>query len=275
MKKLLVLLLVLVAGKTFCQGFEGTIQWKLKSEITDPKLKAQMEEGQKKMNDPATQAQMKQMQEKMNDPQFKAMLESNPQMKAQIEKAIAAMQSGGVNSMFPTGMVLKIKNENVLSKMEGGVMGFETLYLKDKNQAYTLDRDNKTYSLMKGAEPGSTKPGDGEVKVTKTAETAKILSYTCTKYVVETTSHGQTVTQYIWATTDIKDIDLKAMSKQQSNKEYKLYFDKIDGVPLKVEMNMKEAKMTMEVTALKKESLPASTFAIPADFKEVPSMFGK
>lgn len=273
MKNLIILFLVLAAGNTFCQGFEGTIQWKIKAEITDPQRKAQLEEAQKKMNDPATQAQMKQMQEKMNDPQFKTMLENNPQLKAQLEKAVTAMQSGNVNSLFPTSMVIKVKNENTLNKMEGGVMGFEILYIKDKNQAYTLDRENKTYSPMKNAESAGTTPGDGEVKVTKTAETAKILGYTCTKYIVEITSNGQTVTQNIWATTEIKDLDLKSMSKQQASKEYKLYFDKIDGVPLKVELGTKDAKMTMEVTSLKKETLPASTFAIPADYKEVASMF--
>ena len=56
----------------------GIIKWSVKTEITDPKMKAQMEEAQKKMSDPATQAQMKQMQEKMNDPQMKAMMDANP-----------------------------------------------------------------------------------------------------------------------------------------------------------------------------------------------------
>jgi hypothetical protein len=274
MKKLVILFVFLLAGRAYSQGFEGTIHWTMKVEFTDPQRKAQIEEAQKKMNDPATQAQMKQMQEKMNDPQFKAMMESNPQMKAQIEKAIAAMSSGGVNSMFPTGFIIQTKSGSMLSKMEGGVIGIETLYQKDKDKTYTLDRDNKTYSTLKVSDKPETAAGTGEVKVTKTTETAKILSYTCTKYIVERKTQNDTYTQFIWATTEIKDIDLSGLSKQKMGKDYQLYLDKIDGVPLRVEMKTKEANMTMEVNQLKKESIPASTFAVPADFKEVPSMFG-
>jgi hypothetical protein len=275
MKKLAILFIFLFASRAYSQGFEGTIHWTMKMEITDPQRKAQIEEAQKKMSDPATQAQMKQMQEKMNDPQFKAMLESNPQMKAQIEKAITAMSSGNVNSMFPTGLIIQVKNNDLLSKMEGGMFGLETLYLKDKNQTYTLDRDNKTYSVMKTTDKPESAAGAGnEAKVTKTSETAKIMNYTCTKYIVEHKIHNETYTQFIWATKEIKDIDLKALGKQRMGKDYQLYVDKIDGVPLRVEMKTKEAAMSMEVNQLKKESVPASTFAIPADFKEVPSMFG-
>ena len=53
------------------------------------------------MNDPATQAQMKEMQEKMNDPEFKAMMESNPQLKAQMEAAMKMMQGGRRKFMTP------------------------------------------------------------------------------------------------------------------------------------------------------------------------------
>ena len=61
--------------REFCgwqaQDFEGTIKWSMKMNITDPKMKAQMEEAERKMKDPATQAQMKQAMEKMNDPRSK------------------------------------------------------------------------------------------------------------------------------------------------------------------------------------------------------------
>jgi hypothetical protein len=163
----------------------------------------------------------------------------------------------------------------MLSKMEGGVIGIETLFQKDKNQTYTLDRDNKTYSVLKVTDKPENAAGSGDVKVTKTSETTKIMNYTCTKYIVERKTQSETYTQFIWATTEIKDLDLSALSKQRMGKDYQIYLDKIDGVPLRVEMKTKEAAMTMEVNQLKKESVPASTFAIPADFKEVPSMFGK
>src|SRR5688572_21028689 len=120
MKKILILFILLTASKTFAQSFEGTIKWTIKIDITDPKRKAEMEEAQKKLKDPANQEKMKELEARMNDPQMKAMMENNPQMKAQMEKAMAAIKSGDMNSMFPTGMIVRIKGNDVLSKMEGG-----------------------------------------------------------------------------------------------------------------------------------------------------------
>ncbi len=54
MKKVLILLFVVPAFLLKAHNFEGVITWKITSEITDPKMKAQMEEAQKKMKDPAT-----------------------------------------------------------------------------------------------------------------------------------------------------------------------------------------------------------------------------
>jgi len=55
MKKLLTVVLALAISSAWAQTFEGTIKWSMKMEITDPVLKAKMEEGQKKMNDTAQQ----------------------------------------------------------------------------------------------------------------------------------------------------------------------------------------------------------------------------
>ncbi|HEY3402193.1 MAG TPA: DUF4412 domain-containing protein [Ohtaekwangia sp.] len=270
MKKLLftVVLLALVLGSQ-AQSFEGIIKWSMAMEITDPATKAKMEEAQKKMSDPATQAQMKEMQAKMNDPQFKAMMDSNPQLKAQMEMAMKAMQSGDLNSLIPKGFTLEVKNGNTLSKAEGGMMDkMEVLYLKDKKLSYRLDRPNKTYSPLPVSNDQSHTPQD--IKVTKTSETTKILNYTCSKYVIESTFNGKPTTQILWTTTEIKDLDLKSLSQQRVGNQQAIFYDKVDGVPLRIEMIMKEGKMHMEVTSIKKQALSAAEFAIPPDFKEVP-----
>jgi hypothetical protein len=269
MKNLILPVLVLLTFQVIAQSFEGKIRWSMKMEITDPKRKAQMEEAQKKMNDPANQAKMKEMQAKMNDPQFKAMMENNPQMKAQMEQAMKAMQSG---SMMPTGIDVRIKGLNTLTKMEGGMMAGELLYLHDKDQSYMLDRQNKTYSPMPHAGDKMAN-ATSDVKVTKTGETAKILGYNCTKYVVEAMANGKPMTQSLWATTEIQGIDMKALSKGRWGKD-QMYFDKIDGVPLKMEIKTSEGIMTMEATEFKKESQNAADFQIPSEFKETPFMGG-
>ena len=275
MKNVILMVALLFCVKAFSQTFEGTIKWSMKAEITDPKQKAQMEAAQKQMSDPANQARMKEMQAKMNDPQFKAMMESNPQLKAQMDKMMGSMASGDMSSIMPKGFIVKIKGKNTLTKMDGGMMAnSEFLHQGDKNQSYSVDRQNKTYSVMNATQAKTeSTTTDADVKVTKTSETAKILNYNCTKYIVETTSHGTTITQFLWATTEIKDFDLKALSKQNFGKGQRMFYDKVDGVPLKIEMKTNEMNMTMEATEIKKESLSAADFTIPADFKEVPGMF--
>ncbi|MBA4056229.1 MAG: hypothetical protein C0490_16055 [Marivirga sp.] len=273
MKKIIlaVLLLSVMAGNA--QNFEGVITWKITSDITDPKVKAQMEEAQKKMNDPATKAQMKEMEEKMNDPQFKAMMEANPQMKAQMEAAMKMMQGGGdLNSMMPKGFIIKMKNQNVLTSMDGGMMAnTETLYLNDKKTAYQINREAKTYSVLPQAKTEDVKDAEKvDIKVTKTSETTKVLGYTCTKYVVESKTQGHSMQQNFWTTTAIKDFDFKSLAHQRmGNGQQSLFYDQIEGVPLKMEMMMPQGKMVMEVTELKKQSLSSGDFAIPSGYKEV------
>jgi hypothetical protein len=268
MKRILFLLLTLSVLSGRAQSFEGVITWKITSEITDPKMKAQMEEAQKKMNDPATQAQMKEMQEKMNDPEFKKMMESNPQMKAQMEAAMKMMQGGDANAMMPSGMVIKIKNQNALMLFDGGMIKMETLYLKDKDATYKIDRSAKTYSAIP---PHKEDPNNKvDIKVTKTSETTKVLDYPCTKSIVDVTSNGHTIQYFVWTTTAIKEFDLKAMARQRMGQAESSFYDKLDGVPLKTEMQSPQGKMTMQCSEIKKQSLPSSDFSLPAGFKEVP-----
>jgi len=267
MKNILTIFLLAFCVNVQAQNFEGTISWTIKTDIKDAKMKAQMEEAQQQMNDPAMQAQMKQMQEQMNDPQMKAMMESNPQMKAQMEKVMKMASGGGMNDMFPTGMTVKIKNQNSLTRMEGGMMIGDILYMSEKGQSYRVDRENKTYSVLGGGN-GNAK----DAKVTKTTESVSILGYKCQKYQVEMTEQGKKITQYIWATTELKGMDMRSMGDEKMSNS--AIYKEIDGFPLKMQMSMPEMEMIMEAKEVKKQSLPASEFIIPSSFKEVKGMMG-
>jgi len=255
-------------------SFEGTIKYSMKMEITDPVAKKRMEEAQTKLNDPATQAKMKEMEKQMNDPQMKAMMDANPQMKAQMESMMKMSQSGDMSSMMPKGMTIEVKNQNTLTKIEGGMAATEILYLKDKNQSVNLNRANKTYTILSSAAPTPTTTTAPKAKVTKTSETTKILNYTATKYIVEMMEGGKTMTNAVWATTEIKDLNLSSMSGQRLGNGGQMSLEGVDGVPLKMEMSTPEMKMTMEATEIKKQSVPASDFVIPSDYKEVKGMAG-
>jgi 3-phenylpropionate/cinnamic acid dioxygenase small subunit len=267
MKTLLSFLFIALTFTIQAQTFEGTLHWSIKSDITDPKMKAQMEKAQKQMSDPANQAKMKQMQEQMNSPQMKAMLESNPQMKAQMESALKMMQGGDMSSMIPKSLTVKIKGNNSISKMDGGIMAAEVLYLGDKQQSYLLDREGKTYIVTSADENERT---TSKPVVTKTSETTKILNHLCTKYIVEVKSDkGATIHQIFWTTNEIKGLDLKSLSKQGLGKgSNSFYYEGVEGTPLKMELTTPQMVMVMEATEIKKETLPASEFSIPAGFTE-------
>jgi hypothetical protein len=268
MKNILILFFLCCLTFVHAQSFEGVITWKITMDL-DPATKAKMDAAQRQMNDPDTQAKMKEMQEKMNDPQVKAMMESNPQLKAQMEAMIKASQGGDVNSMMPTGLVVKIKGSNSLTKMDGGIMGnMEMLYVSDKNITYRLDREAKTYAIVSRGGTDTIKVSD--VKVTKTSETTKVLGYTCTKYLVESTIQGQQLHQILWASPDIKGLDMKSLAKQRmGNGQQAIFYEKVEGIPLKMELKQPQGSMVMEAVDLKKQSLPASEFSLPAGFKEV------
>ena len=272
MKKLWMALFTLVATQTWAQNFEGTIKCSMKMEITDPKLKAEMAQAQQKMNDPKAQAEMKKLQEQMKDPQFKAMMENNPQMKAMMEK----MTKGGgdmMSDMMPKGMVIKMKDGNTLTRMDGGMMAGDFLHLKDKS--VHLDRENKTYWVLPS---GSGQGGAADMAkptITKTTETMKILGYNCIKYVAVMNERGQTLTTNMWTTTEIKDMDPKAFAKQRMGKGQSMFYEGMEGVPLRIESITPQGNMVMEVTEIKKESLSAADFIIPSDYKETQGMFGR
>jgi len=264
MKKLTTLIFIVGTINLMAQNFEGTMKWKMTMEFSDPSMKAKMEEASKKMSDPANQQKMEELKKQMENPQMKAMMEKNPQMKAQMEQMMAASSNGGGGSMVPTGITVKMKNGNVISKMEGGMMDMEVLFLKAKAQSFRLDRKNKTYTPMTSA-TAAEKPN---VKITKTSEVTKILNYNCTKYLVETTENGKPRSQVFWATKEIKDWDMKSMAQQRMGNNA-MFFEEIDGVPLKIEAGSADGKMVMEVVEMAKGSLSDSEFIIPADFKEL------
>jgi hypothetical protein len=204
-------------------------------------------------------------------------MDANPQMKAQMEAMMKSMSAGGgPGAMMPSGMLLKMKGGNTVTIMQGGMMdGFEILHMKDKDQSVRIDRKTKTWMPMAGSPKNGAQDAEPKFKITKTGETMKILGYNATKYIGETTEQGKPATVVFWTTTELKDIDMKAMMNQRMGpNSRRLLPEGVEGVPLRVESSMKEGNMIMEITEIKKESLPASDFTIPPDFKEGKMGFG-
>ncbi len=277
MKKILSLVMIAaaLASRVLAQDFEGTVTWKMKAEMTDPKMQAQMEQAQAQLASPEMQAKMEQARAAMNTPQMQEMMKQNPAMRAMIEKQLAklpkpAAAGGGPGGMFPHQFVCKTKGVRVLIAVEGGMFPMETLVLGDKGVAYRIDRAQRTYSRIDTKMPERKEAHEIQFKVTPTAETAKITGYDCTRYDIEQTgSRGPVMHYSVWATKDIKGFDIKKLEAMRVGRDAGPNFmTQVDGVPLKVEINTPQAKMVMQAESITRESLPASTFELPAGFTE-------
>jgi hypothetical protein len=259
--------------------FEGTIRWSMSIEITDPALKKEVADAEKKLADPMIQAQMKKAQAAMADPDMQAMLAKNPQMKAMIEQQMAVINQAsaeGANpiaNMFPKGMVLQTKAGKSLTVIEGGTMPSEVLSLPAVPANYLIDRKSRTYAKLPFDAPAAESEKTG-YKVTKTGETAQIIGYECVKYIVEPAAAATpsiAATRYlVWTSTAVPGLDTRALAKvrlSQSGADT-AFLNQLDGVPLKMEFTTPEARVTMQASAIKAESLPDGVFTLPAGFTE-------
>jgi len=258
MKRISTLLLSLaLQGLCFAQTFEGHIKYNITVKLDEKLQKASAE-----LNTPANQEKMKMLEQQMKDPQFQKMMESNPQLKAQMENMMKTQSAaaGGPQNLMPKSSTIYVKNGNSLTKTEGGTNA-EYLYLKDKKQSYQLFRERKAYWILNGH---SVKDSAMGLKAVKTTETAKILGYNCTKYIVKDPKGFEMI---FWTTTEFKGIDYEQL-KQQYNQGHDRGIQGLEGVSLKMEMKNPQMDMVMEVAEIKKETVDASIFNIPADFKE-------
>lgn len=277
MKKLvsLVMLVAALTARLGAQDFEGTVVWKMSAEVSDPKLKARMEQ----MSSPEMQAKLAQAQAAMNTPEMQAMMKQNPQMRAMIEKQMGLMPkpgaaAGGAGGMFPSKFICKTKGARALILVEGGMFPSETLSLGDQQVAYLIDRGAHTYRKLAATFPGATaeKSEAASFKVTPTSETTKILGYTCTRCVIEQTGGGgprEHASYVVWVTKDIPGLDSRKLAALRVGRDAGSNFmGQLDGVPLKIEIATPQAKMVMQADSITREALPAATFELPTGFTE-------
>jgi hypothetical protein len=275
MKKLFfVALVAILYSCAQAQDFEGTVVWKMRADISDPAMRQQMQAAQAQLSSPEIQAKLKEAQTAMNTPEMQAMMAQNPQMRAMIEKSMAAAapkpgasSDDATGGLFPKSITMKAKGARTFVKIEGGMMPSEILTLGDKGVSYKIDRSAKTYQVL--AKPDDASPSAGAFKVTRTSESTKVLGYTCTRYLVEPVGEGDGTTYSVWTTKEIKGLDPKKMSSLQVGRDSGPNFmSQLDGAPLKMEISTHQAKILMEATAIKTEPLPDSTFALPKGFTE-------
>ncbi|TAF74641.1 MAG: DUF4412 domain-containing protein [Bacteroidetes bacterium] len=272
MKKVFLLILPIFLSFTlFSQDFEGVISWKMQSSM--PKQAAMPQNANADMSN-AREELMKQLKnpEVANNPQAKEMLEK---MLAQMPSSDAPSGANPMDNMMPKGMIIKIKGGNTLVSLEGGMaasmMGY-ILTLKGKPESYAIKKDKKTYSVLPKS---NQKTNEAALLVTKTTETMKILGYDCVKFIITNPKAKTPETQFIYATTQIKDIDSKLFKDVKAGQDDKFgaAMSKVDGVPLRMEVKSDDVSITMECTKIERKKLNIAEFTIPKDFKET-KMFG-
>ncbi|MFN3402801.1 MAG: DUF4412 domain-containing protein [Cytophagaceae bacterium] len=262
MKALLGVLFIVLFNLQFCysQNFEGIIKWKISSNE------------QKKVGNSENLENLKKLEEQMKDPEFIRQMEKNPQLKEMMEKNITQLKNGQANDnskkgFLPEHITIKIKDQNTLVKMEGGIADFigDFLYRKDKDATYNLKRKNKTYSVI----PKTAEDKKTTFKVTKTEVFSKVMGYNCRKYIVENEMDGKKLIQTVWATNEIKTFDKELLKKMDFGKSFSgVYYEGIDGIPLKIENESQEMQIVMEVVEIKSQTLDASDFNIPDGYKQ-------
>lgn len=258
MKNILATMIILcVVCILHAQTFEGTITWTFKSDI---KLSGDQHE---KMMEAK-----KQFEQQMSNPEFKKQLEQNPKLKEMMEqqmKAFENMENG--SPLLPEKMVVKIKGNNSRTIMNEYK---EILFIGTERKTYELNPKNKTYSEIPDSK--ATNENMPEISVTKGNETATIAGHSCQKYIVSFEGKGRAeqVNQFIWATKDLAGLDPLFFEKSsRGNQNMKFYFEKIEGIPLRIETKTPEGSLLIEVSEIKKSTLPESDFKIPAEFRKI------
>lgn len=187
-------------------------------------------------------------------------------------------------AMMPNSYDYFFLNGDMMMRINGGMaaamMGDFIVYGKAGEAYMVKHSESKAYKMNADDAKKSDTGEKADVKVEDTGETVEILGYTCKKYKVTSTSgDGAGQSQYLYATEELKISKPKKASDLGSTGS--MFSDKVKGFPLKVEMTMNQAGMTitMIMTAVKiDDSKPdKGLFEIPDSYKIAdfnPAMFG-
>jgi len=157
-------------------------------------------------------------------------------------------------------------------RIESTAMGAKGIVVlrHDKGMVYQLMPAQKLCMEMAipkpPAQPGGQEPA---VTVTKTAETKKIGTYTCTRY--DAAVSGRTYR--FWMTEDV-DLGSEMANYWQTpspGESPKLGQEmaKVKGFPIRMEMPSPQGTVVSTVTTVKKQDVPDSMFEVPEDYRKM------
>lgn len=169
-----------------------------------------------------------------------------------------------------------------LTRMDMDMGGMSTAMISDQNkkQVMILMPAQQMYMVHAIPDDKNEKAADQAIDgtVEKTNEHAKIAGFDTTKYIAKT----KDATTEIWVTEELGSfVSLNQNGPQQrgrgaSASSWEKAFKGKNAFPLKVVSKTGDGEFSMEVTSVKKETVPASEFEAPAGYQKmsVPMMPG-
>lgn len=275
-------------GQLNAQTFEGTLQFVMKAEASDPKLRQeqekQMQKSREALADPAMEKNIRELELQMQKPEFQKQLEKNPELKKMMEQQIvqlkkmrsAALENPSADPLHQGGllrMTMKFKDGNMLTYSGGLVMDMYgvnqvTLYRQTDKKCYELDNQTKTYQELIPDAASDGKENEWAIQLTSLAKDSTIQGFVCRKYAITMThkTDKKSIKGLFWVAPAIKAPQMNTTWQQNPMMGA---FSRIEGTPLHMEMEMSEGmKMTYKLESVKKEKLNAADFAIPAGYRK-------
>lgn len=184
-----------------------------------------------------------------------------------------------MEAFMPTGYEFKVRKNDMVMEMQGGMAAMmmgRILVMGKKGKVYMIKDSEETAYLM----PKSDDKEEGETptpKIEKQDETIEIAGYTCQKYKVTVEADGETATQYMWVTEELKFPEMKGGNGMSGGMGGGMRVEGINGLPLKTMIDQNGMTVIMTATDLVEESLDKTMFKIPKGYAKEdfdPSMFG-
>jgi len=258
MKNLALVVFLVVSFQANAQEFEGLVKYAIELKFSDPKKQAQLEEQKKE-----DESRVKKNPNQPEIPEEAIVMGDTARGRGGAPRP----RSAGELSRYPSGLTIRVKKGNNLSKLIGG-RNDEVLYLKDKDKAYEIDNVRKAYAEVRKPDSVKAKTPPFTTPFQATSERVKIKDYECQKYTRTFAAKDFLVTQDVWVTHDIDGVELKVLAKQRLGK-YFVPVDQIEGVPVKIVSKDQEMTYTLDLKEIKRLAVPDKSIALPKEYKSL------
>jgi hypothetical protein len=235
------------------QTFEGTVKWSITAEF--------LSEQRLKKADKEAQAQ----ERSMPIPEMKPVAGADTIKKAPAPEAKKRPEEQP-KADIPKTLLIRTKNGNSVLKTDLDKQP-ETLYLKGKDQMFQINHRRKIFTELKNRKKKTPESQEVIPEFLPSTETEKILDFKCTKYARSFKQNNKVISQEMWITNEITDLDLSVLGKLPIARNI-IPMEKIKGVPLKIVMLTPEGRFTMQATELKREKIDEKLFSIPTDYRD-------